>query len=220
MAEKEKYIMALDQGTTSSRAIIFNKKGEIVAKAQNEFAQHYPENGWVEHDPMEILFSQTSAMLTCLRLEKVDPKDIVGIGITNQRETTIVWEKETGKPVYNAIVWQCRRTAPICEELKAEGLSDYVKETTGLLIDAYFSGTKIKWILDNVEGARGFLNHLKVSNRILNTCFNSVKINRLKAVTAVAFNTSSVRLKKNVGAYFGILSRNTVTYKCICYKIN
>lgn len=154
MAEKEKYIMALDQGTTSSRAIIFNKKGEIVAKAQNEFAQHYPENGWVEHDPMEILFSQTSAMLTCLRLEKVDPKDIVGIGITNQRETTIVWEKETGKPVYNAIVWQCRRTAPICEELKAEGLSDYVKETTGLLIDAYFSGTKIKWILDNVPGAR------------------------------------------------------------------
>ena len=154
MAEKEKYIMALDQGTTSSRAIIFNKKGEIVAKAQNEFAQYYPENGWVEHDPMEILFSQTSAMLTCLRLEKVDPKDIVGIGITNQRETTIVWEKETGKPVYNAIVWQCRRTAPICEELKAEGLSDYVKETTGLLIDAYFSGTKIKWILDNVEGAR------------------------------------------------------------------
>ena len=151
---KEKYIMALDQGTTSSRAIIFNKKGEIVAKAQNEFAQHYPQNGWVEHDPMEILFSQTSAMLTCLRLEKVDPKDIVGIGITNQRETTIVWEKETGKPVYNAIVWQCRRTAPICEELKAEGLSDYIKDTTGLLIDAYFSGTKIKWILDNVEGAQ------------------------------------------------------------------
>ena len=151
---KEKYIMALDQGTTSSRAIIFNKKGEIVAKAQNEFAQHYPQNGWVEHDPMEILFSQTSAMLTCLRLEKVDPKDIVGIGITNQRETTIVWEKETGKPVYNAIVWQCRRTAPICEELKAEGLSDYIKDTTGLLIDAYFSGTKIKWILDNVDGAR------------------------------------------------------------------
>ena len=151
---KEKYIMALDQGTTSSRAIIFNKKGEIVAKAQNEFAQHYPQNGWVEHDPMEILFSQTSAMLTCLRLEKVDPKDIVGIGITNQRETTIVWEKETGKPVYNAIVWQCRRTAPICEELKAEGLSNYIKDTTGLLIDAYFSGTKIKWILDNVDGAR------------------------------------------------------------------
>jgi glycerol kinase len=150
----EKYIMALDQGTTSSRAIIFNKKGEIVAKAQNEFTQYYPQNGWVEHDPMEILFSQISAILSCLRLEKVDPKDIAGIGITNQRETTIVWDKETGKPVANAIVWQCRRTADYCEELKAEGLGDYIKETTGLLIDAYFSATKIKWILDNVEGAR------------------------------------------------------------------
>lgn len=150
----EKYVMALDQGTTSSRAIIFNKKGEIVAKAQNEFTQYYPENGWVEHDPMEILFSQTSAILSCLRMGKVDPKKIAGIGITNQRETTVVWEKETGKPVCNAIVWQCRRTAQLCEELKAEGLSDYIKETTGLLIDAYFSGTKIKWILDNVEGAR------------------------------------------------------------------
>ncbi len=150
----EKFIMALDQGTTSSRAIIFNKKGEIVAKAQNEFTQYYPQNGWVEHDPMEILFSQISAILSCLRLEKVDPKDIAGIGITNQRETTIVWDKETGKPVCNAIVWQCRRTAQTCEDLKAEGLNNYVKETTGLLIDAYFSGTKIKWILDNVEGAR------------------------------------------------------------------
>lgn len=150
----EKYIMALDQGTTSSRAIIFNKKGEIIAKAQNEFTQHYPKNGWVEHDPMEILFSQISAILSCLRLEMVNPKDIAGIGITNQRETTIVWEKETGKPVANAIVWQCRRTASYCEELKAEGLGDYIKETTGLLIDAYFSATKIKWILDNVEGAR------------------------------------------------------------------
>lgn len=150
----EKYIMALDQGTTSSRAIIFNKKGEIVAKAQNEFPQYYPQNGWVEHDPMEILFSQISAILACLRLEKVNPKDIAGIGITNQRETTIVWEKETGKPICNAIVWQCRRTAAYCEELKSEGLSDYIKETTGLLIDAYFSATKIKWILDHVEGAR------------------------------------------------------------------
>lgn len=150
----EKYVLALDQGTTSSRAIIFNKKGEIVAKAQNEFTQYYPESGWVEHDPMEILFSQISAILSCLRLEKVDPKDIAAVGITNQRETTIVWDKETGKPVSNAIVWQCRRTASYCEELKAEGLGDYIKDTTGLLIDAYFSATKIKWILDNVEGAR------------------------------------------------------------------
>lgn len=150
----EKYVMALDQGTTSSRAIIFNKKGEIVAKAQNEFKQYYPQNGWVEHDPMEILFSQISAILSCLRLEKINPKDIIGLGITNQRETTIVWDKKTGKPVCNAIVWQCRRTAPYCEELKAQGLSDYIKNTTGLLIDAYFSATKIKWILDNVDGAR------------------------------------------------------------------
>jgi len=146
----EKYVMALDQGTTSSRAIIFNKKGEIVAKAQNEFTQFYPKNGWVEHDPNEILFSEMEAILSVLRQGKVAPEDIAGIRITNQRETTIVLDKETGKPVYNAIVWQCRRTADYCEKLKAEGLSDYVKETTGLLIDAYFSATKIKWILDNV----------------------------------------------------------------------
>lgn len=149
-----KYILALDQGTTSSRAIIFDSKGKIVAKAQNEFNQYYPKNGWVEHDPMEILFSQISAILTVLRQEKVKPKEIAGIGITNQRETTVVWDKETGKPVYNAIVWQCRRTAKMCDELIEQGLSDYVKNTTGLLIDAYFSGTKIKWILDNVDGAR------------------------------------------------------------------
>lgn len=150
----EKYVMALDQGTTSSRVIIFNKKGEIVAKAQTEFEQYYPKNGWVEHDPNEILFSEMQAILNVLRQGKVSAEDIAGIGITNQRETTIVWDKETGKPIYNAIVWQCRRTAEYCEELKAEGLGDYVKETTGLLIDAYFSATKIKWILDNVEGAR------------------------------------------------------------------
>lgn len=150
----EKFVMALDQGTTSSRAIIFNKKGEIVAKSQNEFTQYYPQNGWVEHDPNEILFSMVSAMMGCIRGTDIDLSQIAGIGITNQRETTVVWEKETGKPIHNAIVWQCRRTAEYCEELKQEGLSDYVKNTTGLLIDAYFSGTKIKWLLDNVEGAR------------------------------------------------------------------
>ena len=150
----EKFVMALDQGTTSSRAIIFNKKGESVSKAQVEFTQYYPQSGWVEHDPNEILFSEMQAILSVLRQGKVDPKNIAGIGITNQRETTIVWDKETGKPVYNAIVWQCRRTADYCEELKAEGLGEYIKSTTGLLIDAYFSATKIKWILDNVEGAR------------------------------------------------------------------
>ncbi len=154
----EKFVMALDQGTTSSRAIIFNKKGEILAKGQNEFTQYYPQNGWVEHDPNEILFSVIQAMIACLRPagteEAVNPRSIAGIGITNQRETTIIWEKETGKPIYNAIVWQCRRTADYCEKLKEEGLGEYIKDTTGLLIDAYFSATKIKWILDNVDGAR------------------------------------------------------------------
>lgn len=153
MGEK-KYVLALDQGTTSSRAIIFDEKGEIVAKAQNEFTQYYPNDGWVEHDPNEILFSQISAILGVLRKNSVDAADIAAVGITNQRETTVVWDRKTGKPVYNAIVWQCRRTAPLCEELEARGLGDYIKEKTGLLIDAYFSGTKIKWILDNVEGAR------------------------------------------------------------------
>lgn len=148
------YIMALDQGTTSSRTIVFDKHGNIIAKAQNEFTQIYPKSGWVEHDPMEILGSQIQSMSMVLGSGKVDPKEIKGIGITNQRETTIVWDKETGLPVYNAIVWQCRRTADICEDLKAQGLEEYVREHTGLLIDAYFSGTKIKWILDNVEGAR------------------------------------------------------------------
>lgn len=150
----EKFVMALDQGTTSSRAIIFNKKGEIVAKSQNEFNQFYPQNGWVEHDPNEILFSVVSAMISVIRKKGINPEQIAGIGITNQRETTILWDKETGKPLYNAIVWQCRRTAEYCEELKIEGLGDYIKSKTGLLIDAYFSATKIKWILDNVEGAR------------------------------------------------------------------
>lgn len=150
----EKYVMALDQGTTSSRAIIVNKQGEIVAKSQNEFTQYYPKNGWVEHDATEILFSVVSAMMGCIRNTDIKPSQIAGIGITNQRETTIIWDKETGKPIYNAIVWQCRRTADYCEELKMDGLSDYIKNTTGLLIDAYFSATKIKWILDNVKGAR------------------------------------------------------------------
>ena len=148
------YIIALDQGTTSSRSIIFDSKGNIVSLAQYPFTQIYPKPGWVEHDPMVILESQLLAMGEAFEKSGLSPTDIAGIGITNQRETTIVWDKHTGRPVYNAIVWQCRRTAPICDQLMADGLGDYVKEKTGLLIDAYFSGTKIKWILDNVEGAR------------------------------------------------------------------
>lgn len=151
---EKKYVMALDQGTTSSRAIIFNYEGEIVKIAQNEFTQYYPEGGWVEHDPMEIWGTQSGVAREVLETAGIRPHEIAAIGITNQRETTVVWDKNTGRPIYNAIVWQCRRTADICDDLKAKGLEDYVKENTGLVIDAYFSGTKIKWILDNVEGAR------------------------------------------------------------------
>ncbi|MTI68269.1 MAG: glycerol kinase GlpK [Firmicutes bacterium] len=150
----EKYIMALDQGTTSSRAILFNHDGDIVSVAQKEFNQIYPKPGWVEHAPMEIWGTQSGVAREVLETEGISPDEVAAIGITNQRETTVVWDKFTGKPVYNAIVWQCRRTANICDNLKEKGLEKYIKEKTGLVIDAYFSGAKIKWILDNVKGAR------------------------------------------------------------------
>lgn len=151
----KKYVIALDQGTTSSRCILFDKDQNIVDLAQREFTQHYPHPGWVEHDPMEIYSSQYGVLMEVLAKSGVDVQEIAGIGITNQRETAIVWDRETGRPVYNAIVWQCRRTAPLCEELKQDTeFTDYVQQRTGLLIDAYFSATKIKWILDNVPGAR------------------------------------------------------------------
>lgn len=150
----KKYIVALDQGTTSSRAIIFNHKGEIIQIAQKEFRQIYPKPGWVEHDPMEIWGTQSGVLREALETASIRPQEVAAIGIANQRETTIVWDRKTGKPIYNAIVWQCRRTANICSRLEARGLKDYIKENTGLIIDAYFSGTKIKWILDNVKGAR------------------------------------------------------------------
>ncbi|HEY4533838.1 MAG TPA: glycerol kinase GlpK [Fusobacterium sp.] len=150
-----KYIVALDQGTTSSRAILFDENQAIVGVAQKEFTQYYPKEGWVEHDPMEIWSSQSGVLAEVIARAGITQHDIIAIGITNQRETTIVWDKNTGKPVYNAIVWQCRRTAKICDELrKVDGLEEYIKDSTGLVLDAYFSGTKIKWILDNVEGAR------------------------------------------------------------------
>lgn len=148
------YILALDQGTTSSRAILFDKQGKIHGMAQKEFKQYYPQEAWVEHDPMEIWGTQSGVIREVMDSASVTPNEVAAIGITNQRETTIVWDKNTGRPIYNAIVWQCRRTAEYCEDLKDRGLSDYVKRNTGLLIDAYFSGTKIQWILDNVEGAR------------------------------------------------------------------
>ncbi len=164
----KKYILALDQGTTSSRTIVFDKRGNIVSKAQFEFNQIYPKSGWVEHDPYEIWESQLHSLQVALQNGNIKAEEIAAVGITNQRETTIVWERETGKPVYNAIVWQCRRTAPICEKLKEMGLEPYVKEHTGLLIDAYFSATKIKWILDNVPEARTLANEDKL-------CFGTVE---------------------------------------------
>ena len=149
-----KYILSLDQGTTSSRAIVFNKQGEIMGLAQQEFPQIYPKTGWVEHDTIDILSSQLGVISEALIRAKTNANKIAAIGITNQRETTVVWDKETGIPIYNAIVWQCRRTADYCEELKQKGYSEMIYDKTGLVIDAYFSATKIKWILDNVEGAR------------------------------------------------------------------
>ncbi|BAP05050.1 TPA: glycerol kinase GlpK [Vibrio cholerae O1] len=151
---EQKYIVALDQGTTSSRAVVLDHDANIVSVSQREFTQIYPEAGWVEHDPLEIYATQSSTLVEALGKAGIRSDQVAAIGITNQRETTVVWNKETGKPVYNAIVWQCRRTAAICEELKARGLESYIRENTGLVLDPYFSGTKIKWILDNVEGAR------------------------------------------------------------------
>jgi glycerol kinase len=160
-------ILALDQGTTSSRAIIFDYNGNIVGTAQQEFRQIYPEAGWVEHDPMEIWHTQLSVTKAVLQKTKLQAADIKAIGITNQRETTIVWDRQSGQPIHNAIVWQDRRTAGICDELKRRGLSDYVRKQTGLVIDAYFSGTKLHWILENVPGARA-----KAENGEL--CFGTV----------------------------------------------
>jgi len=150
----KKYIIALDEGTTSARSIIFDRECNVVCMSQKEFPQIYPKAGWVEQDPVEIYASQYATLTECVAKSGISPSEIAGIGITNQRETTIVWDKSTGLPVYNAIVWQCRRSADTCKELIERGLGYYIKEKTGLLIDSYFSATKIKWILDNVEGAR------------------------------------------------------------------
>jgi len=154
MSQNKNYVIALDQGTTSSRAIILDHAVNIVAMAQKEFTQIYPKSGWVEHDPMEIWSSQYSVLTEVLAKSGISSSEIAAIGITNQRETTVVWDKHSGRPVYNAIVWQCRRTAAKCEALKQQGLEEYIRNTTGLVTDAYLSGTKISWILDNVKGAR------------------------------------------------------------------
>ena len=149
-----KYILSLDQGTTSSRAILFDQQQNILAVSQKEFTQIYPKEGWVEHNPMEIWSSQYAVMMEVVAQSGIHVSDLAAIGITNQRETTIVWDKATGTPIYNAIVWQCRRTAPLVDQLIQQGLTDHIKAATGLLPDAYFSATKIRWILDHVEGAQ------------------------------------------------------------------
>src|SRR5690348_17336986 len=149
-----KFILAFDQGTTSSRAIVFDKTGATISMAQKEFNQIFPEPGWVEHDPGEIWSSQLGVAAEAVSRAGLNSSDIAAIGITNQRETTVIWDRETGKPVYNAIVWQDRRTAGYCDELKKQGLEEKIRQKTGLVIDAYFSATKIKWILDNVPGIR------------------------------------------------------------------
>ena len=150
----ETYVAALDQGTTSSRAILFNRRGEIVSRVQHPFRQIYPQPGWVEHDPMEIWVTEKKALMEAVDAAHIDPRRLAALGITNQRETTILWDRSTGAPLYNAIVWQCRRTAAICDELAAKGYGDRITEKTGLVVDAYFSGTKIRWLLDNIPGAR------------------------------------------------------------------
>lgn len=154
MTTEKKYIVALDQGTTSSRAVVLDHDANIISVSQREFEQIYPHAGWVEHDPMEIWATQSSTLVEVLAKAGISSDEIAAIGITNQRETTVVWDKATGKPIYNAIVWQCRRTASICEQLKKAGLESYIRENTGLVVDPYFSGTKVKWILDHVEGSR------------------------------------------------------------------
>ena len=150
----EKYILAIDQGTTSSRAILFDKKLKLVASAQREFPQHFPQAGWVEHDATDIWLSVQAVMTEVLMNSGIGPEQVEAIGITNQRETAVVWDRHTGIPVYHAIVWQSRQTVDICDELRAQGREQMIREKTGLLIDPYFSGTKVKWILDHVEGAR------------------------------------------------------------------
>jgi len=152
--QMSKYVLSLDQGTTSSRAILFDDQQNIVALAQKEVTQHYPAEGWVEHDPMEIYSSQYAVMMEVLAKSDIPIGELAGIGITNQRETTILWDKHTGRPVYNAIVWQCRRTASIIDDLKERGFESHIKKTTGLIPDAYFSGTKIRWFLNHVDGSR------------------------------------------------------------------
>ena len=206
-----KYLIALDQGTTSSRAILIDKNGKLVDIKQKEFTQIFPKQGWVEHDPSEILSSQYEVFETLLLSNNIDPKNIISIGITNQRETTVLWEKDTGKPLYNAIVWQDKRTSNICEKIKEDGLEEYIKKNTGLVVDSYFSATKIKWIIENVEGVK---NKIKNNNVMAGTIdswliynfssFKSHVTDYTNASRTMIFNIKNLDWDKKILDYLNI----------------
>lgn len=221
MAEKKRrYIIALDQGTTSSRCVIFDNSSKIVEKVQKEFKQIYPNPGWVEHDAMEIYASQYSVMTEAIAKCGIRPWHIQAIGITNQRETTIAWNKETGKPIYNAIVWQCRRTSEIVEEVKKDGLEEYIKENTGLVLDAYFSATKMKWILDNVAGARELASEGKLLFGTVDTWLmwkltggKTYATDYTNASRTMLFNIKTLKWDEKLCEYFGIPLTSLPTVK-------
>ena len=206
-----KYLIALDQGTTSSRAILIDKNGKLVDIKQKEFTQIFPKQGWVEHDPSEILSSQYEVFEELLLSNNIDPKNIISIGITNQRETTVLWEKDTGKPLYNAIVWQDKRTSDICEKIKEDGLEEYIKKNTGLVVDSYFSATKIKWIIENVEGVK---NKIKNNNVMAGTIdswliynfssFKSHVTDYTNASRTMIFNIKNLDWDKKILDYLNI----------------
>ena len=203
----KKYILALDEGTTSARSILFDRECNVVSMAQQEFPQIYPQPGWVEHDPMDIYANQYASMTECIAKSGISPDDIAGVGITNQRETTIVWEKATGRPVYNAIVWQCRRTSGYCESMS--GYADMIMQKTGLKLDAYFSATKIKWILDNVNGARekaerGELLFGTVDTWLLWKLSGVHVTDRTNASRTMLYNINSLEWDKELCELFGI----------------
>ena len=206
-----KYLIALDQGTTSSRAILIDKNGKLVDIKQKEFTQIFPKQGWVEHDPSEILSSQYEVFEKLLLSNNIEPKNIISIGITNQRETTVLWEKDTGKPLYNAIVWQDKRTSDICEKIKEDGLEEYIKKNTGLVVDSYFSATKIKWIIENVEGVK---NKIKNNNVMAGTIdswliynfssFKSHVTDYTNASRTMIFNIKNLDWDKKILDYLNI----------------
>ena len=206
-----KYIIALDQGTTSSRAILINKSGKLLDIRQKELTQIFPNQGWVEHDPIEILNSQIQVFKDLLIINNINPKDIISIGITNQRETTVLWDRDSGKPLYNAIVWQDKRTTDICEKIKDDGLEDYIRINTGLVVDSYFSATKIKWIIDNVDGVKSKIENNKViagtidSWLIYNlTSFKSHVTDYTNASRTMIFNIKSLDWDDKILNYLNI----------------